>query len=144
MNFKLLPTLNFLPQFFYFIYNTSFFYFFFKKLLSTTFDSIQTDIEAIFIFDSESQIDYKHVYYVRNSNVTDDQNINNRCDPNPCKNNGSCSIGYNNIISCICPENYKGDFLLKTIIVKIIVSSINKGLFVKLNLLILDALIAIP
>jgi hypothetical protein len=74
------------------------------------FSGSQIDIQAIFISKSKGnpQIKYQHIYEVRNSYFSDDQNITNPCDSNPCQNNGTCLFGFNNIISCLCLENYEG------------------------------------
>jgi hypothetical protein len=105
------------------------------------FDGFQIDIEALITFGGikNSQTGYKHVYNVRNNIVSNDQaktsypNIYNPCDSSPCQNNGSCSIGFNNSLICLCPENYNGDLLsLKKIIVEITISNIIQVLFVKL------------
>ncbi len=80
------------------------------------FNGYQIEIQAIFIFNStgDSQIKYQHIYYVRNNFISNDlgsysdQNITNPCNSNPCKNNGTCLLGYNNTISCLCLENYNG------------------------------------
>ena len=105
------------------------------------FSGFQIDIQGIFIFNSigNSPIKYQHVYNVRNNIVSNDQaktsypNIYNPCDSSPCQNNGSCSIGFNNSLICLCPEKYNGDLLsLKKIIVEITISNIIQVLFVKL------------
>jgi hypothetical protein len=75
----------------------------------------QIDIKRIFIFNTKSQIGYQHIYYVHNNYVSNDlsgysdQNKTDPCDSNPCQNGGTCLLGYNNTISCLCPQNYNGD-----------------------------------
>jgi hypothetical protein len=80
------------------------------------FYGFQIDIQGIFIVNSigNSIIKYEHVYYVRNNFFSDelgsysDQSITNLCDPNPCKHDGICEMGFNNTINCLCRENYQG------------------------------------
>jgi hypothetical protein len=124
-------------------------YNFYLKLLTMMFDGFQIDIQALITFDTSGtgQTGYKHIYNVRNNIVsndqdrTSDQNIYNPCDSNPCKNNGSCSIGFNNSLICLCPSNYNGYLLtLKTIKVNITISIIKQVLFVKLPMFLLSHL----
>jgi hypothetical protein len=83
------------------------------------FYGFQIEIQALITFDATGtyQTGYQRVYYVRNNIVNHDQartssqNIYNPCDSNPCRNNGTCLIGFNNSISCFCPENYNGGLL---------------------------------
>jgi hypothetical protein len=76
------------------------------------FEGVQIDIQAVFIFNNRGyrQISYEHIYEVQNNYVSNDQgSYSDPCDSNPCKNDGTCLLGYNNTIICSCPENFKGD-----------------------------------
>ena len=78
------------------------------------------DINALFVFNSNGkQIkEYQHIYHVRNTNFDNDGNyansISNPCSSNPCKNGGTCNLGYNNTINCLCPYNYFGLFCINS------------------------------
>ena len=82
-----------------------------------TIESFQIDIQPLFILKT-THSDFEYIYYVRNNIVGNDQGsspdqYNDPCDPNPCKNGGSCSIGFENTVSCFCPEKFSGDLLFK-------------------------------
>jgi hypothetical protein len=83
-----------------------------------TFEDFQIDIQPLFKLDT-SQYEFEYIYYVRNTIVGNDQGSSldqynyDHCDPNPCQNGGTCSIGFKIAFSCFCPENFNGDLLLK-------------------------------
>jgi hypothetical protein len=83
-----------------------------------TIEGFQIDIQPLFKLDT-SQSDFVYIYTVRNNIVENDQgsfpdqNNYDPCDSDPCKNGGTCSIGFNNTVSCFCQEKFDGDLLLK-------------------------------
>jgi hypothetical protein len=81
----------------------------------------QVDIQTIVLFNEFGiQNNYKHIYYVRNSVSGNDAstncstescltNITDPCSSAPCKNEGTCFVGYYNEFNCLCSAGFKGN-----------------------------------
>jgi hypothetical protein len=84
---------------------------------------------AAIIINSQTgiQMSFKHVYFVRLIPAGSDQSdsysnstIANPCFPNPCQNQGLCSLSINNTYTCLCTALWSGkNYTEYTIIFKI-------------------------
>ena len=82
----------------------------------------QVDIQTIVLFNEfGTQNNYQHIYYVRNGFSANDvstncstgsqcfSNITDPCSSTPCKNGGTCFVGYYSEINCLCPTGFEGN-----------------------------------
>lgn len=78
---------------------------------------IQFDIQAAAVINSQTgaQISFQHIYFARvnafGSDVSDQYanvTVNNPCSPNPCSNQGLCTISINFTSSCTCSALWGG------------------------------------
>ncbi len=85
-------------------------------------DGYQIDIQTIILYDEfRTQNNYQHIYYVRNFISGNDlstscssesecvYNFTDPCSSSPCKNDGTCFVGYHNDFNCLCPSGFEGN-----------------------------------
>lgn len=87
---------------------------------------IQVDIQAAVVINSRTgvQIAFQHVYFARVASVGSDLNdlysnvnVKNPCSPNPCNNDGLCTLSVNFTYACVCTAFWGGkNFSKKKII----------------------------
>ena len=85
--------------------------------MSAVINGTQVDFEAAILTQFGRQF-YKHYYTVRETAAGSDINDQyanltiTTCDPNPCENSGTCSLGFAGSFYCVCPKFFIGTFYI--------------------------------
>ncbi len=95
-----------------------------SQYLTSLIDGNQVDFQAVILFDPKTgkQTGYQYLYVVRRNAIGDDQLSNkepfNPCLFNPCQNNGTCAVGFDNNFACFCLPEYTGFYLKFALLIK--------------------------